>query len=317
MQTEILKKLETEINGELFKVCSWLAVNKLTLNIKKTNYIIFRPRNKTIPFHPNIKIVNNNSNTSQPLEMKNYIKHVGILIDANLLWKFHLDYICQNVSKTIETITKIRHFVLRHVLLTLHRSSILPYMNYSICPWGHAAETYLHKLLVLQKRALRLKFFADPRTHAVPLFLETKQLPISFVLFEQIDLLMYDVHNNLAPDNIKNMSTKLSSVHGYRTISVTNKNYFVEQVGTENMKRAFSISGALIWNSFPLAIKTLKKINVKANKKGKLFEIIQKEDNFIRILILECNSHNHNIVYFRINYSLFCCLTLATNHTTN
>ena len=30
-----LKKLETEINEEPFKVCSWLVVNKLTLNIKK------------------------------------------------------------------------------------------------------------------------------------------------------------------------------------------------------------------------------------------------------------------------------------------
>ena len=31
-----LKKLETEINEELFKVCSWLVVNKLTLNIENT-----------------------------------------------------------------------------------------------------------------------------------------------------------------------------------------------------------------------------------------------------------------------------------------
>ena len=68
---------------------------------------------------------------------------------------------------------------------------------------------------------------------------------------------MYDVHNNLAPDNIKNMFTKLSSVHSYRTISVTNENYHVEQVRTENMKRAFSISGDLIWNSIPHSLKTL------------------------------------------------------------
>ena len=68
---------------------------------------------------------------------------------------------------------------------------------------------------------------------------------------------MYDVHNNLAPDNIKNMFTKLSSVHSYRTISVTNENYHVEQVKTENMKRAFSISGDLIWNSIPDSLKTL------------------------------------------------------------
>ena len=98
-------------------------------------------------------------------------------------------------------------------------------------------------------------FFAEPRTHAVPLFLETKQLPISFLLFEQMSLLMYDVHNNLAPDNIKNMFTKLSSVHSYKTRSVTKENYYVEQVRTENMKLAMSISDALIWNSIPLSIK--------------------------------------------------------------
>ena len=115
------------------------------------------------------------------------------------------------------------------------------------------------------------------------MFLETKQLPISFLLFEQMSLLMYDVHNNLAPDNIKNMFTKLSSVHSYRTRSVTNENYYVEQVRTENMKRAFSISGALIWNSIPLSIKTLQKNQFKSVLKGKLFKILEKEDDYIRV----------------------------------
>ena len=105
-------------------------------------------------------------------------------------------------------------------------------------------------------------FFTDPRTHAVPLFLKTKQLPISFLLFEQMSVLMYDVHDNLAPDNIKNMFTKLSSVYSYRTRSVANENYYVEQVRTENMKRAFFISGALIWSGIPLSIKTLKKKSI-------------------------------------------------------
>ena len=117
---------------------------------------------------------NNNSNASQPLEIKNYIRYLGILIDSNLSWKFHIDYICQKVSKTIGIIAKLRHFVPRYVLLTLYRSLFLPYISYVICASGHVAETHLHKLLVLQKGALRLMFFADPRTHAVPgLFLET------------------------------------------------------------------------------------------------------------------------------------------------
>ena len=85
-----LKKLETEINEELFKVCSWLVVNKLTLNIEKTNYIIFRPRQKTIPFHPYIKIINNNSDTSQPLETGKII--LDILV-YSLIRTFHRNFI--------------------------------------------------------------------------------------------------------------------------------------------------------------------------------------------------------------------------------
>ena len=76
--------------------------------------------------------------------MKNYIRYLGILIDSNLSWKFHIDYVCQKVSKTIGIIAKLRHFVPRHVLLTLYPSLILPYISYGICAWGHAAETQQH-----------------------------------------------------------------------------------------------------------------------------------------------------------------------------
>ena len=49
---------------------------------------------RAITFHPYIKIINNNSNTSQPLEMKNHIRHLGILIDSNPAWKFRINIIC-------------------------------------------------------------------------------------------------------------------------------------------------------------------------------------------------------------------------------
>ena len=175
-----------------------------------------------------------------------------------------INYECiKKVSKTIGIIAKLRHFVPLHVLLTLYCSLILPYISYGTCAWGHAAEMHLHKLLVLQDRALRLMFWTKKSCSSV--VFRNKTVAISFLLFEQISLLMYDIHNNFAPDNIKNMFTKLSSVQNYRTRSVTNENYYVEQVRTENMKRAFSISGALMRNSIPLSIKHLKKINSKAN----------------------------------------------------
>ena len=36
-----MAKLYSETNRELNKLCTWLNVNKLSINIKKTNYIVF------------------------------------------------------------------------------------------------------------------------------------------------------------------------------------------------------------------------------------------------------------------------------------
>ena len=60
-------------------------------------------------------------------------------------------------------------------------------------------------------------------------------------------------------------------------------NYYVEQVRIEKMKRAFPISGALIRNGISLSIKTLKKNQFKSKLKRKLFEILEKEDDYIGV----------------------------------
>ena len=210
-----LNKLEEEVNLKLSKVNLWLVHNKLTLNADKSNYIIFRPCQKVLRFQPIIRIHDNTLNSEHILEMRHYIKYLGIFLDSNLSWKYHVHYLCQKISKTLGIIAKLWQFVPRHVLLTIYYSLISPYLNYGICAWGQCAKTYLYKLLVLQKRAHRLIFFTKPREHALPLFLETKQLPISFLYFDQISQLMHDVHNNLVPENIVSMFQKVTHTHQY------------------------------------------------------------------------------------------------------
>ena len=47
-EAETMKKLETVINKELKKLDTWLIVNRLSLNIAKTNFLVFHPYNKPI-----------------------------------------------------------------------------------------------------------------------------------------------------------------------------------------------------------------------------------------------------------------------------
>ena len=76
-----LSELETTVNNELQEVFSWLCANKLCLNIEKSNYVIFRPPQKSFNYPINMKINN------QTLMHENFIKYLGIMIDSHLNWK--------------------------------------------------------------------------------------------------------------------------------------------------------------------------------------------------------------------------------------
>ena len=108
------------------------------------------------------------------MDIKNSIKYLGVLIDENLSWKNHIDSVITKISKTIGIITKLRHFVPSSVLLNIYTSLITPYITYGLITWGTASKTYLHKILLLQKRVLRLIYFVDKKDHAIPLFVKAK-----------------------------------------------------------------------------------------------------------------------------------------------
>ena len=100
--------------------------------------------------------------------MKDYVKYLGLMIDSNLSWKYHIESICHKISKSIGIIAKIRHYVPRRVLLSVYNSLIVPYLTYGICSWGNCALTLQRKIVTLQKWALRLIYFSQSKEHAVP-----------------------------------------------------------------------------------------------------------------------------------------------------
>ena len=115
-----LRTLELVVNSELHKVYEWLTANKLTLNIKKSNFIIFHPYQKKIDYQVNLRIFDNDSQTFLPSEQKSYVKYLGVLIDSNLSWKYHIGHITSNISETVGIIARLRYYVPTSVLLRIY-----------------------------------------------------------------------------------------------------------------------------------------------------------------------------------------------------
>ena len=194
-----LKSLDTMVNTELVKVSDWLHANKLTLNTKKSNYVIFHSYQKKVNYQVQIKLFDPHTNSVAHLEQQDYVKYFGILIDKNLSWKYHIDYVASKISRTIGIIARLRHFIPLSTLLTIYRSLVAPYLTYGIIAWGQAAKSNLRKILILQKRALRLMHFFSNRDHILPLFISSNILPINLLYFETALIFMHDVAHDSVP----------------------------------------------------------------------------------------------------------------------
>ena len=79
-----VQNLELIINEQLNLVSNWLCANKLSLNIDKSNFVLFHPSQKKVNFLMNLKINDNE------IKQKKSVKYLGIIMDYNLNWK---DYV--------------------------------------------------------------------------------------------------------------------------------------------------------------------------------------------------------------------------------
>ena len=112
-EAESPEKLELVINKELEKLQAWLVVNRLSLNIDKTNFIVFHPYNKPMKHKITLKF------QKKAILEKNYIKYLGVMIDSTLTWHTQIENISKKISRGIGLLYKIRPFVNMKIMKTL------------------------------------------------------------------------------------------------------------------------------------------------------------------------------------------------------
>ena len=239
------------LNTELEKVSFWLAANKLSLNVKKSNFLHFHhgKSNKTTL---NIKINN------ILVEEKQSAKYLGIFIDNKLTWKSQIQHIKAKLAKSIGMISKIRYYVNETCILNLYHSFVQSHVNYNILNWTCTNPMLLKPIETKIKKAIRTISFAKTKyDHAAPLFKHHKILP----LYEQIKLrkasFMWKITNRHVPPPICNFFSP----------NLRNPQKFIlPQPKNEHDKMLLEYSCVKIWNAVPQNLKNITSLKNFSNK---------------------------------------------------
>ena len=115
-----LSKIEKVVNRELRKVRKWLEANRLALNVDKTNFVIFHSQQRKLTDHIVLKIGN------KKIKQESYVKFLGVLLDSNLSWKFHLAELSKKLARTAGLFYKIRHYAPTETLILLYHGISRP-----------------------------------------------------------------------------------------------------------------------------------------------------------------------------------------------
>ena len=133
-ESNSLQDLEKKINKELGKLQLWLNVNRLALNISKTNYVTFHPFNKHLNQNITLKI------RKKSISQENYIKYLGVIIDYTLSWKHQIKNISCKISRAIGVMYKLSPFLKSTMLRNVYYSLIYSHIVYGIQVWGFSRQ---------------------------------------------------------------------------------------------------------------------------------------------------------------------------------
>ena len=114
----------------------------------KTDFMLIRSVQKIQPPNNLIAIRVN----GRLLKRVKRIKYLGSVVDENLTWDDHIDYISVKIRRNISILKRLRLTVPRESLVLLYKTLIDPYFRYCNTAWGYCNETLLDKLQVLQKQ---------------------------------------------------------------------------------------------------------------------------------------------------------------------
>ena len=236
-----LAETVAKINDEMDKLVYWLNANKLSLNVVKTQYMIFKSRSKHLPEHPQLRI------NGSPVDCVKQTNFLGVVLDEKLTWSDHISKVKSKVSRGIGILCKAKKVVNASVLVMLYNSLIYPHFIYCIEVWGMAAETYQLSLFKLQKKIIRIIKSVPFRSESKPLFKELNLLPLPSLYQYSIVLFMFKFVKGILPVIFNDMFKRNSEVVGRRTRQFYN--LYVPKCRTTLYKNTIKMRGVQEWNA--------------------------------------------------------------------
>ena len=239
ISSNTINELTASINKELDHVNKWLTANRIGINGKKTNYILFSYKRKiSLPL---IKI------GKDKIHEIDSTKFLGVYFDKNLSFKNHIDSISSKLSRSVGILYRLNHFLPQPVLKTLYFTLFQPFLVYGIEAWYGTDKNKTDKIFVLQKKAIRAINNLPFNSHTNHHFKTMNILKLEDQYNFQIALYAFKTFYRNYDQDLFSLIKKFSDVHDHYTRNLNN--LVIPRYNRSKTKSSIHFNCVRIWNS--------------------------------------------------------------------
>ena len=273
-----------DINNDLILYSHWLAANRLSLNTKKTKYMIFDGMKLNRINDLNISINN------ELLNKVECFSFLGITIDDKLNWKSHLSSLAMKLTRSNAVLSRLKNFLPTHILKLLYFSMFSAYLNYGILCWGFSSD----HIFKLQKKCIRIISKSKYNAHTDPIFKEMRILKVNDMLQLKMILFYFDYERLALPLNLNhNFLIQKNRIHVHNTRN--SQDFRVPSTNTNYGRLKLRYALPIVLNNVNTFLMTLilseSKHKVKSHFKQSCFDNYAVNCNIINCYI--CNNTNN------------------------
>ena len=154
-----VKNLNKLVNRDMKHLNNWLSANKISLNVEKTELVIFKSSKKVLLDEIKIKP------SEKRLYPSNSIKYLGVKIDRFLHWHDQVNIVVK-LNRANALLLKIRNHVNMKTLRNICFAIFGTHLSYSCIVWAQNTNT-VTRLIILQKKTLRIMNFKGQLFHVI------------------------------------------------------------------------------------------------------------------------------------------------------
>lgn len=238
-----IKEIHIKLKADCLKVMNWFQINNMKANADKFQVMFLYKKDSEII--PSLEI------GDCSIQASSSIKILGIEIDDKLNYDIQANDTCNQASKQVNALKRMKHYVDKECKTLIYNSYISSNFNYCPIVWMFSSKANLDKMDKTNKRAMRF-LTNDHESNYEDLCKQEKQLNVYRKCIKAVAIQMFKIKNGLSPDYVNELFTRREVNYEMRD----SNNFNIPRYKTVKYgKRSLIYYAPKLWTNLPIHVK--------------------------------------------------------------